>query len=99
MDEVREIRNPEFGKISVLRINGYPWMVGEDVAAALGYADPEGAVMNHVEICDMWSFHDEDGEGWTVINKPAVFALAMKSNHPKAGEFIQWLIDEVWSEE
>lgn len=99
MDEVREIRSPEFGKIRVLRINGYLWVHAEDVAEALAYEDPEGAVMYHVNRENIWRFHDEDGTRMTVISRPAVFDLATWSNHPKAGAFLQWLIDEVWSEE
>ena len=99
MDEVMEIRNPKFGKIRVLRISGYPWIVEEDVAEALGYISAGGAILQNVKCGDIWRFHDKDGEVWMVINKSAVFTVAMGSNHPKAGAFLQWLIDEVWSED
>ena len=36
-NEMQIFENSEFGKIRVVNIDGEPWMVGKDVAAALGY--------------------------------------------------------------
>ncbi len=41
MNELKIFNNPEFGEIRTIDINGEPWMVGKDVAAALGYSDTD----------------------------------------------------------
>lgn len=38
----------QFGGIRGLLIDGEPWFVGKDVAVALQYADPFGALKKHV---------------------------------------------------
>lgn len=37
MNHVEIFKNPEFGSIRVVEIGGEPWLVGKDVALALGY--------------------------------------------------------------
>ena len=32
--------NPEFGSIRTVELDGTPWLVGKDVAQALGYSNP-----------------------------------------------------------
>ena len=36
MNELKIFDNTEFGEIRVIEIDGEPWMVGKDVAEALG---------------------------------------------------------------
>ena len=40
MNELTVFENPEFGSIRTVELDGDPWLVGKDVAAALGYSDP-----------------------------------------------------------
>lgn len=49
MNDLQIFNNPEFGKIRGLEIDGEPWAVGKDVAAALGYDNPTKAVRDHVD--------------------------------------------------
>lgn len=35
-------KNPEFGEVRVVEIDGEPWFIGKDVADALGYSDHFG---------------------------------------------------------
>lgn len=46
---VKVFENPEFGKVRTVVINNEPWFVGNDVAKALGYADPKDAVRRFVD--------------------------------------------------
>ena len=46
--EIQAFKNPEFGEIRGIEINGEPWLVGKDIAAALGYTKPENAIASHV---------------------------------------------------
>ena len=49
MNELKVFNNPEFGKVRTVEINGEPWLVGKDVALALGYSDTFGALKKHVD--------------------------------------------------
>ena len=39
MNQMEIFKNPEFGTIRAVEIDGEPWLVGKDVALALGYDD------------------------------------------------------------
>ena len=49
MTDIQIFNSPDFGDIRTVTIDGEPWFVGKDVAEALGYAKPLGAVSTHVE--------------------------------------------------
>ena len=48
--------HPEFGELITVEIDGEPWFVGKDVAAALGYTNSRDAIATHV-------FADDKGGG------------------------------------
>ena len=52
MEELKLFNNPEFGTIRVISIEDEPWLVGKDVAEALGYANPRKALDDHVDAED-----------------------------------------------
>ena len=37
MNQMEIFKNPEFGAIRAVEIDGEPWLVGKDVSLALGY--------------------------------------------------------------
>ena len=45
----KNLVHPEFGELRTVEIDGEPWFVGKDVAAALGYNEPHKAVQRHVD--------------------------------------------------
>lgn len=49
MNELMIFNNPEFGKIRTVEVNGEPWLVGKDVAEALGYSNTKAALLDHVD--------------------------------------------------
>ena len=49
MSELMIFRNQEFGSIRTVEVNGEPWMVGKDVATALGYSNTKDALAKHVD--------------------------------------------------
>ena len=49
MNELQIFNNPEFGEIRTVEVNGEPWLVGKDVAQALGYSNPRKALADHVD--------------------------------------------------
>lgn len=49
MNELQIFNNPEFGKIRAVEKDGEPWLVGKDVAEALGYSNTKDALLSHVD--------------------------------------------------
>lgn len=46
---IQLFENNNFGSIRTVLIDGEPWFVGKDVAAALGYKDTVNALKAHVK--------------------------------------------------
>ena len=98
MNELKVFNNPEFGKGRTVEINGEPWLVGKDVAAALGYQNPQRAIRDHV---------DEEDKGVTemvtpggkqsvpIINESGLYSLVLSSKLPGAKKFRRWVTSEV----
>ena len=49
MNDLQIFENPEFGQVRTVEIDGTPWLVGKDVAVALGYKEPTKAVRDKVD--------------------------------------------------
>lgn len=101
MNELQVFSNEEFGEVRTLEVNGDPWFVGKDVAAALGYGEGKSlanAVANHVP--------DED-KGVTemmtpggtqkvvIINESGLYSLIFSSKLESAKSFKRWVTSEV----
>lgn len=101
----KNLVHPEFGELRTVEIDGEPWFVGKDVAAALGYADATKAVRNHVEKEDKImgvqngspSIRDNFGriQYPTWINESGLYSLILGSKLPSAKEFKHWVTSEV----
>lgn len=96
--EVTTFRNPEFGEIRAVWINGAIWFVGKDSATALGYADAFGALKKHVDdedklVCQI----DSAGQkrDVTVINESGLYSLILSSKLPGAKRFKRWVTAEI----
>ena len=46
---IQVFNNTEFGEIRSMTIDGEPYFVGKDIAAALGYSNPSKALIDHVD--------------------------------------------------
>lgn len=95
-----EFENNSFGRIRVVLIDGEPWFVGVDVAAALGYANKRDALLTHVDFDDRRNgvaIRDSLGrtQKCTAINESAVYSLTFGSQLPTAKEFKKWVTSEV----
>ncbi len=98
MNELKLFENPEFGSVRIVTINGEPWLVGKDVALALGYKNPQEAIRNHV---------DDDDKGVSeiltpggkqsvpIINESGLYSLVLSSKLPGARKFRRWVTSEV----
>lgn len=102
MNELQIFNSPEFGKIRAVGIDGQPWLVGKDVAQALGYTNPKKALADHVDPEDKRqgdgvTIRDPMGREQhpTVINESGVYSLVFSSKLPRAKEFKRWVTSEV----
>ena len=94
----KNLVHPEFGDLRTVEIDGEPWFVGKDVAAALGYTNSRDAIATHV-------FADDKGvesidtlggrQKMTIINESGLYALVFGSRLKIAKEFKHWVTSEV----
>lgn len=91
--------HPEFGNLRTIEINGEPWFVGKDVAAALGYTKERNALDKHVDKDDALKRGVTDSMGrtqqMTIINESGLYSLILSSKLPSAKEFKHWVTSEV----
>ena len=90
--------NPEFGTLRVIEQDGEPWMVGKDVAQALGYTNPRKALADHVDEEDkgVTKCYTPGGtQEMTVINESGLYSLVLSSKLPSAKRFRRWVTNEV----
>ena len=101
MNQLKVFENPEFGPMRTVTINGEPWFVGRDVAAALGYGEGRSlsnAVANHVDDYDkgVTEMMTPGGkQNMVIINESGVYSLVFRSKLPKAKEFKHWVTSVV----
>lgn len=98
MNELQIFNNEEFGKIRTITIDNEPWLVGKDVAAALGYSDTFGALKKHVSDEDKQNCQNDSFEtprGMTVINESGLYALIFGSKLESSKRFKHWVTSEV----
>lgn len=98
MGDLKIWENPEFGTLRVIEQNGEPWMVGKDVATALGYAKPTDAIRKHVDPEDKGVSKTETPSGeqeMVIINESGLYSLVLSSKMPGAKRFRRWVTNEV----
>lgn len=98
MNELQIFKNPEFGQIRSLMIEGEPWFVGKDVACALGYRVPNKAVREKIDSEDKGvSEMDTPGgkQDLVIINESGLYSLILSSKLPNAKKFKRWVTSEV----
>ena len=98
MNELQIFQSPEFGTVRTVELNGEPWLVGKDVAEALGYSNPNKALADHVEAEDKLNSKTLSSlgqrGGW-LINESGLYSLVLSSKLPTAKKFRRWVTGEV----
>jgi len=97
MNDLQIFSNPEFGQVRTVEIDGQPWLVGKDVAVALGYKNPQKALHDHVDaedvtVNDLFTVNDTPA---ALINESGLYSLILSSKMPKAKAFKHWVTGEV----
>lgn len=98
MNDLMIFKNPEFGEIRTVELAGEPWLVGKDVAEALGYSNPRDALDRHVDNEDKAAVGINDGsqsKNMTIINESGLYSLVLSSKLPGAKKFKRWVTSEV----
>ena len=96
MNELQIFNNPEFGEIRTTEIDGKPYLVGRDVALALGYAKPENAMAQHCRGTLKRGILTSGGnQQMNVIPEGDLYRLIVNSQLPAAEKFERWVFDEV----
>ena len=98
MNEIQIFNNEEFGDIRTVEINGEPWLVGKDVATALGYKDTSDALKTHVDEEDKLTRQFTDSgqsRQMYIVNESGLYSLILGSRLPNAKKFKRWVTAEV----
>lgn len=75
-----------------------PWLVGKDVAAALGYSNTRDALAKHVDPEDKGVAKCDTPSGeqdMTIINESGLYSLVLSSKLPTAKKFRRWCNDSL----
>ncbi len=107
--DLMRFTSEEFGLVRAVELDGKTWLVGKDVAAALGYDAPKNAVQKHVDeedriLANAGTRHCFGAEfdyktlgqrgGW-LINESGLYSLILSSKLPGARRFKRWVTSEV----
>lgn len=102
MNEIQVFNSEEFGQVRTIRINDEPWIVGKDVATALGYSDTKSAIQDHVDTEDKQIIQkgqiatlEIPNRGLTIINESGLYSLIFGSKLEGAKRFKHWVTSEV----
>ena len=81
MNDLTVFENTEFGTIRTVELDGEPWLVGKDVATALGYSNTRDALDRHVDPEDKNTVVNPDGNrgnpNMTIINESGLYSLVL----------------------
>lgn len=106
MNDLQIFSSPEFGQVRTVEIDGQPWLVGKDVAVALGYKNPGKAIIAHVDEedkrlemlpqgADSQNGNVSPSSKTALINESGLYSLILSSKMPKAKAFKRWVTSEV----
>lgn len=94
--------HPGFGIIRTLEIDGEPWFVGKDAAAALGYSDTKSALADHVDQEDrqiirkgQFATLEIPNRGLTIISREGLYSLIYTCKLSPAKPFKSWIQSDV----
>lgn len=98
-EELRIIRNTEFGEVRTVNVDGKTYFVASDVAKALGYKRPNDAISAHCRWAVKHSIPHPQSIAKTlevnIIPEGDIYRLVANSKLPNAEKFESWIFDEV----
>lgn len=94
MEELQIFKNPDFGEIRVIEIDGEPWFVAADVCSALELANTT-MTLDRLDEDERSKFNlGRQGET-NVVNEPGLYSLVLGSRKPEAKAFKRWITHNV----
>jgi prophage antirepressor-like protein len=96
--EIQIFTSDIFGEIRTCQVNNQIMFVGKDVAAALGYANTQKAIRDHVDYEDKLTERIVlSGQNRNIffINESGLYSLILSSKLPQAKAFKRWVTSEV----
>ena len=91
-------KSKEFGQIRTCTVKGETYFVGKDVADALGYVNPNKAMIDHVDDEDKLTSRivmAGQNRQVIVINESGLYSLILSSKLESARRFKRWVTSEV----
>ena len=97
MENLEIFNSDEFGSVRTVIIDNEPWLVGKDIAEALGYTNPQKAIRDHVDEEDKTQNESftVNGTMGMLINESGLYSLVLGSKLPEAKRFKRWITSEV----
>lgn len=95
MGNLQIFESPEWGPVRTVELDGAPWLVGKDVAQALGYKNPHKAISCLVDDKDktVAKVSASDGDHAVIaINETGVYSLALNSPLSNAKDVTERLV-------
>lgn len=98
MNDIQIFKNPSFGELRAISVNGDAYVLGKDIASALGYTNTQKAIRDHVDNDDklteriVLSGQNRDA---VFINESGLYSLILSSKLPDAKKFKHWVTGEV----
>lgn len=94
--ELQTFNNDQFGMLRTAEINNKIYYCGNDVAKALGYANPQKAIRTHCKgVTEMDTPTNGGMQKLNYITEGDVYRLIARSKLPQAEKFESWVFDEV----
>ncbi len=94
-------------EVTTLTVDRVPWFKGKEVAACLGYVNPQQALRKNVDEDDRKTYEEltkgviagstpsNQQPHEVYINESGLYALALRSEKPEAKAFKRWVTSEV----
>lgn len=101
MDNITVFKNPQFGEVRTVQVNGEPWFVAADVCRALDLGNPSQALARlDDDERDITLISNEDkrirgNPVMAVVNEPGLYSLVLGSRKPEAKAFKRWITHDV----
>ena len=99
-NEITIFNNSLFGEVRVAKTESKPLFHANDIAKALGYENPQKAILDHCKsgnVTKCYVPHDNGigGVNMQFIPESEVYRLVMRSKLPQAEQFQDWVVEEV----
>ena len=91
-------KSKEFGQIRTCTVKGETYFVGKDVADALGYVNPNKAMIDHVDDEDKLTSRivmAGQNRQVIIINESGLYSLILSSKLDSSRRFKRWVTSEV----